>query len=87
MGYGAAGGLLRHQMWPPSWSPPWPPSCISPKLRIYFDRKRIKLKQFFAEHEKCDIIKHFVSFLPPPPPKKREKTHIFLQKLLHHLLL
>ena len=26
MGCGAAKGLLRHQMWPPSW--------ISPKLRI-----------------------------------------------------
>ena len=46
MGCGAAGGLLRHQMWPPS----WPPSWISPKLRICQEKEKIGFFFFFAKH-------------------------------------
>ena len=56
MEYVAAGGLLHHQMWPPSWAPFW----ISPKLKILQEKEEIDF--FGGEHKKYDIIKHLAAF-------------------------
>ena len=46
MGDGAAGGLLRHQQWSPS----WPPSWILPRIRNQAKTARSGI--FSASHEK-----------------------------------
>ena len=71
MGCGAAGGLLCHQMWPPSW--------ISPKLRISQEKEKIEI--FFAENLKCKIIKHFTAFCAHFVFTPKRKNTQFLSKM------
>ena len=65
MGCGASGGLLRYQMWSPSW--------ISPKSRIRQEKEKI---DFFLLNIKgfTSFCAHSVLFLP-----KKGKKHVFVK--------
>ena len=69
---GAAGSMLRHQMWQPSWTP----SRILQKLWI--EQEKEEIEHFFAGH------KHFAAFCPHCVlfiSKHEKKTYLFLQKM------
>ena len=81
MGSGAAGGLSRHQQWSTSWIMPRIRNPVKTARNWYF---------FGARTFKIIHKKHFVSFYPPHLLlllKDVEKTCIFTQKWLDHLLL
>ena len=91
MGDGAAGGL-GHQ----HWSPSWPPSLIFSRSSWFYQELEISLKPpeiatFCALHEKWHINKHLNKHDFSQKNyfccwKKLNKTCIFTQKWLDHLL-